>query len=304
MTVLCLGLAADPTFMHGVQALRSAGVPCRPVDLPSMALRGDDLRVPPDDPREATFLTDGGVFRLGDHRAVWSRLLDVSSAAPDDLIRRTAARQFSSVARLLEAVDLPVLNPPLREASGFTKVLHSLALGGVGGWPVPRTCLTNDPAEALDFVRGCPGGAIFKGASAYKTWATRFTPEHEPLLPRITALPVLFQELIAGPDVRVHMVGDQGFAELIRSPALDYRTLRGVNTYSPLQLPADILANCAKLTAFCEIPLLGIDFKLEESTGTWFFLEANSLPCFEGYDRRADGAISRAIVNWLTTPAH
>ncbi len=295
--ILCLGLAADPTFMHGVRALRAAGVPCRPVDLPSLALSGD-LHVP-DDPREAVLRIQDAAFPVGDHHAIWARVLDVSSAAPDEPTRRRAARQFADAARLLETVDLPVLNPTLREASGFTKVLHAVALAEIGAWQIPRTCLTNDPDEALEFVRSCPAGAIFKGASAAKTWATRFAPEHVPLLPRITALPVLFQECITGPDVRVHTVGDRCFAELIRSPSLDYRTLRGVNTYEPVTLPPAVRDGCARLTADCGIPLLGIDFKLDEATGTWFFLEANTLPCFEGYDRRCEGAISDAIVTWL-----
>jgi len=51
---------------------------------------------------------------------------------------------------------------------------------------------------------------------------------------------------------------------------------------------------------------MGVDFKIQESTGQWFFLETNSMPCYEGYDRRAGGAICRGIVKWLTatTPQH
>jgi hypothetical protein len=94
-----------------------------------------------------------------------------------------------------------VLNPPLREAPGFTKLLHAVTLGEVGSWQIPETCLTSGPQEALDFVRGCRTGAIFKDAGATKTWAT-----------------------------------------------------------------------------------------------------GRSTPCFEGYDERAGGAISRAIVEWLVTP--
>lgn len=191
---------------------------------------------------------------------------------------------------------------PLREASGFTKVLHAVTLGEVGGWRIPETCLTSDPAEASQFIRNCRNGAIFKGASASKTWATVFEARHEPRLPRLRHLPVLFQERVIGPDVRIHVVGDQPFGELIDSPVLDYRTARGVNNYSPLIPPREVADGCARLTEYCGVPLLGVDFKIERATGAWFFLEANSMPCFEGYDKRAGGAISRAIVDWLSTP--
>jgi hypothetical protein len=96
------------------------------------------------------------------------------------------------------------------------------------------------------------------------------------------------------------VVGHQSFGELIDSPVLDYRTVRGVNNYRPLAPPRDVADGCARLAEHCGVPLLGIDFKIERATGAWFFLEANSMPCFEGYDERAGGAISRAIVDWLS----
>ena len=300
--ILCVGLAADPTFTAGVRALRRAGARFRSVDLPSLAMRGG-IRVCLESPDDTTLSVAGEQHRLGDFSAVWCRLVDVSPAAPAAHLAATAAGQTEALARILEAFPRRVMNPPLREASGFTKVLHAVSLGGIGGWRIPGTCLTSDPAEASRFVRSCRDGAIFKGASAVKTWATAYTDDHERLLPRLRRLPVLFQERVVGPDVRIHVVGDRCFGELIDSPVLDYRTVRGVNDYRRLVPPRDIAEGCARLTEHCAVPLLGVDFKIDRRTGTWFFLEANSMPCFEGYDERADGAISRAIVDWLeTTP--
>ncbi|MBE8525826.1 hypothetical protein ILP97_51545 [Amycolatopsis sp. H6(2020)] len=299
--ILCLGVAADPTFTAGLRALRAAGVAFRPVDLPSLAMRGS-IRIPLEHPVDTVLSLDGETRRAGDFSAVWCRLVEVASAAPTAELAAASAGQTEALARILEFLPVKVMNPPLREASGFTKLLHAVTLGEAGGWQVPETCLTSDPQEALDFVRGCRTGAIFKGASATKTWATVFEPHHESRLPRLVHLPVLFQERIVGPDVRIHVVGDRSFGELIDSPVLDYRTVRGVNDYRPLVPPPEIAEGCARLTARCRVPLLGVDFKIERATGEWFFLEANSMPCFEGYDERAGGAISRAIVEWLVTP--
>jgi hypothetical protein len=299
--ILCLGLAADPTFTAGLRALHRAGVAFRPVDLPSLAMRGR-VRIPLESPGDTVLTVGDETHRVGDFSAVWCRLVEVASAAPTSELAAASAGQTEALARILEFVPGKVMNPPLREASGFTKLLHAVALGEVGGWRIPETCLTSDPAEAGDFVRAHPAGTIFKGASATKTWATVFEPHHESRLPRLVRLPVLFQERIAGPDVRVHVVGDRSFGELIDSPVLDYRTVRGVNDYRPLVPPPEIAEGCARLTEHCGVPLLGVDFKIDRATGEWFFLEANSMPCFEGYDERADGAISRAIVDWLTAP--
>ena len=299
--ILCLGVAADTTFTAGLRALRRARVEFRPVDLPSLAMRGS-VRIPLDDPAGTVLSLDGESHRAGDFAGIWCRLVQVASGAPSPELAAASAGQTEALARILEFVPGKVMNPPLREASGFTKLLHAVALGEVGGWRIPETCLTSDPAEALDFVRGCRAGAIFKGASAAKTWATVFEPHHESRLPRLVHLPVLFQERIAGPDVRIHVVGDRSFGELIDSPVLDYRTVRGVNEYRPLVPPPEIAGGCARLTEHCGVPLLGVDFKIERATGEWFFLEANSMPCFEGYDERAGGVISRAIAEWLVTP--
>lgn len=299
--ILCLGLAADPTFTAGLRALHRAGLAFRPVDLPSLALRGS-VRIPLDSPQDTVLSVGDETHRVGDFSAIWCRLVEVASAAPAPELAAASAGQTEALARILEFVPGKVMNPPLRETSGFTKLLHAVALGEVGGWRIPETCLTSDPAEAMDFVRRCRTGVIFKGASATKTWATLFEPHHEPLLPRLVHLPVLFQERITGPDVRIHVVGDRSFGELIDSPVLDYRTVRGVNDYRPLVPPPEIAEGCARLTEHCGVPLLGVDFKIERATGEWFFLEANSMPCFEGYDERAGGAISRAIAEWLATP--
>jgi hypothetical protein len=264
-------------------------------------MRGS-VRIPLDSPGDTELSMSGKTYRLGDFSAIWCRLMDVSAAAPTPELAATAGGQAEALARILEAVPSKVMNPPLREASGFTKVLHAVTLGEIGGWRIPATCLTSDPAEAARFIRSCRNGAIFKGASATKTWATVLEPRHEADLPRVRRLPVLFQERVIGPDVRIHVVGDQSFGELIDSPVLDYRTVRGVNSYSSLTPPREVADGCARLTEFCGVPLLGVDFKIDRATGAWFFLEANSMPCFEGYDQRADGAISRAIVDWLSTP--
>ncbi|MEI5102812.1 hypothetical protein RB200_35160 [Streptomyces sp. PmtG] len=301
--ILCIGLAADPTFLHGLRALAAAALPFTVVDLPTLALYGD-LTVPLDDLRATVVRTgDGGTdVVLGDVSAVWCRPLNVSAAAPDPVAAQRADGQYQALCRVLEAVELPVLNPPWREATNSAKLLHAVTLAPVAGWRVPRSCVTNDPATAQAFVRSCPRGAIVKGAGAVKTWATLFGSEHERLLSRLRHSPALFQERVTGPDVRIHVVADQAFAESIRSPAVDYRTVHGANHYTPLTPPPAIREGCGRLVVDTGVPFLGVDFKIEESTGDWYFLEANSMPCYEGYDVRADGAISRAVLDWLTAP--
>ncbi|MFJ5551144.1 RimK family alpha-L-glutamate ligase [Streptomyces sp. NPDC093225] len=295
-------MAADPTFLAGLHAVRAAGLDHEAVDLPSLALRGS-VRIPLDDLASATIDTGRRVIRLGGAGAVWCRLLDVSAHAPDPRHRHAAAGHYQAFLRLFEHLPVRVMNRPLREATGFTKVLHAVTMAAVGGWQVPRTCLTSDPDEARAFVADCPRGAVFKGASAAKTFARAYEAGDAARLDRLGRVPVLFQERIAGPDVRVHTVGDQAFGEAVHSPEIDYRTVVGVNDYRPLTLPESVVRGCARLTAHTGTPLLGVDFKIDAATGEWYFLEANAMPCFEGDDRRAGGAISRAMAHWLAGPS-
>ena len=92
--------------------------------------------------------------------------------------------------------------------------------------------------------------------------------------------------------------GKQLFAEAIESDDLDYRVSKK-NQYNSMLPPDNIANGCRSLSATCKIPFLGIDFKIKRTTGEWYFLEANTMPCYQGYDRRAKGAISRAIIEWL-----
>jgi glutathione synthase/RimK-type ligase-like ATP-grasp enzyme len=297
--ILCVGLAADSTFVHGLGALSRAGVAFQVVDLPMLAATGD-LVAPLDDLRSTRIHYRGRPLVLGDFQAILCRPVDVSSAAPDQRLSRRAEGQYRALIRVLESVDMPVLNPPLREASNFAKVVHGIHLAGQTGWRIPRTCLTNDPVRAREFLRDCPNGAIFKGASAAKTWATAVAAEHERGLADLSDLPVLFQERVIGPDVRVHVVGERAFAEIIHSGEVDYRRARGGKRFAPITPPPEVLHGCARLVAACGLPFLGVDFKIEASNDEWIFLEANAMPCYEGYDVRAGGAISRALVDWLT----
>ncbi|WP_438296012.1 ATP-grasp domain-containing protein [Streptomyces sp. HUAS TT7] len=260
-------------------------------------MRGS-VHIPLDDLSSTTIHTGRQVICLEGVTAVWCRLLDVSPYAPARY-REAAAGHYQAFLRLFEHLSVRVMNPPLREATGFTKVLHAVTMAAIGGWQVPRTCLTSNPDEARAFIADCPQGVIFKGSSATKTFAQVYEASHEALLDRLGRVPVLFQERIAGPDVRVHTVGDQAFGEAIHSPEIDYRTAVHVNDYRPITLPDSVVRGCARLTTHTGLPLLGVDFKIDEATGEWYFLEANAMPCFEGYDRRAAGAITAAMADWL-----
>jgi len=191
-----------------------------------------------------------------------------------------------------------VLNPPAGDQSNFTKLYHSVAIASSNNWLMPHSCLTNNEATALEFIEKHKD-VIYKGCSSAKTWARKFVAADAGRLKGLKSSPVLFQQLINGPDVRIHIVGEEMFAEKIISSSVDYRTIKG-NNYQKIEVPPIIQQGCINLVKETCTPFLGIDFKIEGKTGDWYFLEANNMPCYQGYDVRSGYKISGAIKNWFT----
>jgi glutathione synthase/RimK-type ligase-like ATP-grasp enzyme len=299
--ILCIGSVADDTFRHSLLCLRKYGLQCDIIDLAQFIYSGE-LHVLLRDIDNSVLSLHNKTYMINSYQGILIRLIDISEGTPNEQLKRKAAGFYQALRQLFSNISLRVVNPPRRDDSNFSKLYHATLLASITGWQIPRSCLTNKVERALEFIDSCPAGAIFKGASSVKTWATSYDPElHKARLPLLHNCPVLFQERIEGPDVRVHIVGEQLFAELIESSQLDYRVSR-TNKFSTLQVPDDIARGCIAIARDCQTPFLGIDFKIQQNSGIWFFLEANSMPCYQGYDQRAGGAISRALAEWLTHP--
>jgi glutathione synthase/RimK-type ligase-like ATP-grasp enzyme len=90
-------------------------------------------------------------------------------------------------------------------------------------------------------------------------------------------------------------------AELIASEGVDYRFKKhsGATAKFSISLPEPIVAVCARLNEVFKAPFLGVDFKIRSADGEFFFLEANSMPAYHGYDIRANYEISTALRDYL-----
>lgn len=159
--------------------------------------------------------------------------------------------------------------------------------------------MTDDPRAALDFVESCGGAVIVKGVSSMKTWATRYCLDDRDRLRWVRNCPVLLQEEIRGPDVRVHVLGDELFAEEIEGEGIACRRPAGTNRFRQVGVPAGVADRFRAVADLLRVPFVGIDLKQERSRGEWLLLEANTMPGYEGYDRRTGGAIARELTRWL-----
>lgn len=302
--ILCLGSAADATFLHLLPALRAR---TRTVAVDVVQLLTSGAFVLDADTGTGRLRTPGTTVDLEDVDGVWVR---VPGLVHDGLDAATTARVHATTRALAATLGtlagrVPVVNPPAADPTGFSKPVHLLRLAAAVGLPVPATCVTNDPATARRFVDTHDGDVVTKGVSSTKTWARAWDETVDgPRLDLVRTTPVQLQRRVHGPDVRVHTAGEQTFAEMIRSVDVDYRRRRGSSTFAPVDCPPDVAAGCRTLVRALGAPLLGIDLKIDTTTGRWVLLEANTMPCFQGYDSRAGGAIAAAVAELLTADAH
>ena len=143
---------------------------------------------------------------------------DVTDAPGPDVRRR---RVCGRGRRAVVCLDAVWVNDPDRDEAASRK-MWQLKVASEIGLRVPRTCMTNSPERARQFIAGEPGDVIYKAFSATpETWReTRVVTETQiGQLDQVRLAPVIFQEAIPGGcDIRVTMVGDRRLPGRDRRP--------------------------------------------------------------------------------------
>jgi hypothetical protein len=145
------------------------------------------------------------------------------------------------------------------------------------------------------------GTWVNKGCSAIKTAVAAVHGETFERFTYLQCCPSLFQQRIIGFDVRLHVIGDDIFAQRISSMSVDYR-FPGLNeqiNYEAIDVPEAVRAACITYCLHCGLLFAGFDFKVCSSTHRWYVLECNPMPGYDMYDRHLNGLISRALSGLL-----
>lgn len=303
-TILCVGFLSDPTFQHSVRIF------------------GERARRPP-------LIVDLGAARRGfwAHHEEGSASCRIRTSQVDLTLRdedvslyqrimpvmhgcRAGTRSWRGFKlahyvfeRLLDAQFFSVVvNPLMAGWNNGARPIHFRFLAQLG-FRIPPWLVTNDPAAARRFVAEHGGDVFVKSVSAHRTIASRFSAVHARGLESLPNSPTLFQKAIHGPDVRVHVVGDQCFGVRITSPAEDHRHPGSCPVeYAPTEVPGEVAALCVKATRELGLVISGIDLRICERTGTWYGFEANPTPGYAHYDRHLGGQIAGALVEYLERP--
>jgi glutathione synthase/RimK-type ligase-like ATP-grasp enzyme len=183
--------------------------------------------------------------------------------------------------------------------------MAQLSVAARVGLRVPKTLITSDPAEALNFLGDSEGAMVHKAMTSpqHKFLDSRLWDAND--AQRIDDLPLcptIFQERIIGPaDVRATVVGDRILSARIETSdgcaGVDSR-LDGDAPCTPCQLPIDVEDGLRRLMKELGLVFGTIDLKIADN-GDHVFLEVNPQGQFIYIEIRAGLPISDTLAEFL-----
>jgi glutathione synthase/RimK-type ligase-like ATP-grasp enzyme len=238
---------------------------------------------------------DGAYVRLMDDRLL-PELVDEPDGSP---AQRHSRALHDALYRWIEVAPGRIVNRSDPQGSNSSKP-YQAQLIAQHGLRIPETLITNDPDAVLAFQRE-HGALIYKSMSGVRSIVTALDEDDVARLDNIRWCPVQFQALVAGTDVRVHVVGDETYATEIVSDTLDYRYARrsgGSAELRAVRLSTEVEEKCVMLTAGLGLAFAGIDLKITPS-GEVFCFEVNPSPAFSFYEANTGQPIAAAVARYL-----
>ena len=222
---------------------------------------------------------------------------DPADQAQDYAMGRERRSFLAGFTAGLVATATVLVNQPDRMAQHFRKLeqLDTLRAAGV---PVPTTLATNDPVAVAEFAERV-GAVVYKplagGGLCRRLTAADLRPER---LARLATAPVLFQEEVAGDNLRVYVVGGAvAAAYRIESDEVDYRG--GRITLHAVGPEPDETEACLRAADACGLAFSGVDLRRRPGGG-FAVLECNPSPMFAGVeDHTGTALVSDALAEHL-----
>ncbi|MCM3921015.1 hypothetical protein ND748_04900 [Frankia sp. AiPs1] len=305
--IYAIGLGSDGTWRHFLDATGRHGAGVVAIDLADVVRTGDWRLAIPDD-GASRLVTGQQAVDLDPAGGYFVRLADLSSL---EAVPRLAARWRALVGALaawLDHVPGPVANRPSAWADNGTKPLHEARLARAG-FSVPESLTSSDGERLRTFAAAGP--TIVKPLSGVRARTRRVDPAEFTVAAGFTTGrgPVHLQRYVAGVDVRVHICGGAVHAQQIvrRRPdgdgqgaaAVDYRELDAADLeFRDVDLPGALVRLLVAATAESGLLLAGWDLRVDGDR--YWVLEANPMPGYDWYDRRAGGAVTASLVDLLT----
>jgi hypothetical protein len=168
------------------------------------------------------------------------------------------------------------------------------------GIPVPKTLVTSNPEEVLEF--SCGRDVIYKPVAGGALCRLLTEDDKKPeRLETLKAAPVQFQEYIKGQDLRVFVLNGKVVASfLVEGAGVDYR--QSTHKLEPFEVTTEIAKLCQKAANILGLIFTGIDLKIRPD-GSVVCIECNPSPMFEGFDQIAPVSIVSQLASYLIEQA-
>lgn len=254
--------------------------------------------------------SEGSAVDLAEVGAVWWRRPQPYGLDPG---LEPAAASFAftesheAISGMWHQLDAAWVNPPAADEVAHHKPVQ-LARAVEVGLTVPPTLITNDPDDALAFVRRRPGSrTVYKTfVATEESWReTRvLRPEEVDLLDTVRLAPVIFQDYVdAVADLRVTVVGPEMWpTEIVAAPGgyeADYRMDLAGATFRPTTLPGAVEHRVRALLDRLGIVYGAVDLRLTPE-GDYVFLEVNPAGEWRFVENRTGQPITRSMATLLS----
>lgn len=295
MDILVAGGDSDPNLAVVIGRLRERGLPVR------------SLLVGADTHPRATWDLDDDVLRV-DGQACKPTAVFLRHDVFTSLAQKRAEPAFRASAWFTTILGWAAAHPDVRmlnreSAMWVTNKLHVLCVAREVGLPIPSTIVSNEHDLLTDLASRKP--RITKpvnGGDYAREMADvlRVAPHKNGSL----AAPSIVQERLVPPEVRVYGIAGRFFAFRVVADVLDYRSTPDCKVVPiPLEsLDEGLLDGLGSLMKRIDLDYGAADFKADPVTGKLKFLEINNGPMFAGFDLSCEGALSNAIVDFLSAP--
>jgi RimK-like ATP-grasp domain len=268
----------------------------------------------------ASWTTAGGdVVDLLALTAVWWRRPGRVTATTE-FVATEASDFVDDVWDLAGLPALPAARPVVERAQ---KKIRQLQLAAQLGFELPPTLVTNDPDQALDFVRATNGHAVSKQVgfadvaraadgepgnwNAYVRYTERVTHRDLAHIEALRRCPVILQaEVAKRHELRVTVVGDDVFAVAIHSQqnprtSLDWRRYDDARTlHEIVSLPADVAERCVQMTSALGLGYAAFDLIVTHDD-RHVFVEVNPNGQYLWLEQLTGIPISEAVAAYLVS---
>ena len=311
MTVLILTCEEDVTADMVVVHLNTTGVPVvrvDPADLTGgVALSGEYVHG-----RFRGHLSAGGrLVSIGGLRSVWVRRPGVPAARAAQPSAWLTEEAAPALYGMLRSSGVRWMNDPDAARRARHKPWQ-LRLAQRCGLPVPATLITTFPRAAREFAERYPELVVKPVSGAHPQDPPRAVPTSRVApdtdFSAVAFGPTLLQRRITKrADIRLTVVGERmlaarkATADDADPDEVDVRFAAPGSPWLPVDVPSRIAPGVLSYLREAGLAYGAFDF-VEDSDGTWWFLECNQSGQFGFIEVETGQPIARTIAEWLARP--